>query len=181
MQLKDLMCILALVFLSIASFSQESTPFRHHQIIATIGHAAIPSSEEEGASNEYIAVPTWGLTYEYDFNETIGIGLKSDIELSNYQISDNQKEILIRDYPISLVAIVKVIPVASFGIYAGGGIELASEENLPVFDVGCTYDIDFSGRWILSPEIGYELKGGHTSIFTIGLSIGFRFGKKSTE
>ena len=172
---KDLLCILALLFLSITSFGQESLPFRHHQIIATIGHAAIPSSEEEGLSNEYIAVPTWGLMYEYDFNETIGIGLKSDIELSNYQISDNQKNVIVREYPISLVVIVKVVPFAAFGIYSGGGIEFSSQENLPVFDFGFTYDIEFSEHWVLSPEIGYELKGGHTSIFTVGLSVGFRF------
>ena len=159
------------------TFAQESEPFRHHQIIITIGHAAIPSSEEEGSSSEFIAVPTWGLSYEYDFNETFGLGLKSDIELSNYQIRDNEKEIIIRDYPVSLVAIFKVNPISGIGIWVGGGIEFASEENLSVFNTGLTYDIDFLERWILSPEIGYELKGGHTSVFTIGLSVGLRFGK----
>ena len=167
--------IIAAFLLHMLSYAQESEQFRHHQLIATIGHAAIPSSEEEGLSNEFIAVPIWGLMYEYDFNETIGIGLKSDIELSNYQISDNQKNVIVREYPISLVVIVKVVPFAAFGIYSGGGIEFSSQENLPVFDFGFTYDIEFSEHWVLSPEIGYELKGGHTSIFTVGLSVGFRF------
>jgi len=62
-------------------------------------------------------------------------------------------------------------------MYVAGGIEFAGEDNLSVFNVGITYDVDFLERWVLSPEIGYELKGGHTSVFTIGLSVGFRFGK----
>jgi hypothetical protein len=169
--------IIAAYLLHMRSYAQESEKFRHHQIIATIGHAAIPSSEEEGSSDEFIAVPTWGLAYEYDFNEIIGLGIKSDIELSNYKIEDNEEQIIVREYPVSLVAFVKVIPVAGFGIYAGGGMEFSGEGNLSVFNFGLSYDVDFLERWILAPEIGYELKGGHTSVFTVGLSVGCRFGK----
>ena len=176
MMFKHIIFILAFPIIGLSAYAQEAESFRHHQIIATIGHVAVPSGED-GSSNEFIAVPTWGLSYEYDFNEIIGLGLKSDIELSNYQIRDNEEEIIVREYPISLVAFVKVIPVAGFGIYAGGGLEFASEENLSVFNFGLSYDIDFLERWVLAPEIGYELKGGHTSIFTVGLSVGLRFGK----
>jgi opacity protein-like surface antigen len=172
-----LIFILATFLLNIPSYAQESDQLRHHQIIATIGHAAIPSSEEEGSSNVFIAVPTWGLAYEYDFTEMVGLGLKSDIEVSNYQIRDNEEQTIVREYPVSLVVFVKVIPVAGFGIYAGGGIEFAGEDNLSVFNVGFSYDVDFLERWILAPEIGYELKGGHTNVFTVGLSVGCRFGK----
>jgi len=178
MKLQYLVFIFVTLLINSTAIGQEEPEkFRHHQIVATLGHAAIPSSEEEGSDKVYIAVPTWGLSYEYDFNKRIGLGLKCDVELSNYRIEDNKEQILVREYPVSVLAMFKVNPIEGLGMYVAGGIEFAGEDNLSVFNVGITYDVDFLERWVLSPEIGYELKGGHTSVFTIGLSVGFRFGK----
>jgi hypothetical protein len=177
MKRQYLIITLALSLLSIHAYAQEPEPFKHHQIVATIGHALIPSSEEKSSTTQFIAVPTWGLSYEYDFNDRIGLGVKSDIELSNYRIEDNEEQKLIREYPISVLGMFKVNPVEGLGVYVAGGVEFDSNKNLSVINFGFTYDVDFLEGWVLSPEIGYELKGGHTSIFTVGLSVAFRFGK----
>lgn len=157
--------------------AQESEPFKHHQIVFTIGHAGLPTVDKVSGKTELIAIPTYGLSYEYDFNKRFGIGIKSDIELSNYQIKTNDDVVILRDYPISGTLIGKFNPIEGLGLYVGAGVEFSEEDPLSVFNVGMTYDVDFNRIWILSPEIGYELKGGHTSVFSVGLSVGVRLGK----
>lgn len=172
-----IVCSLLVFLLNGNLNAQESESFKHHQVVVTIGHASLPTHEEGEGSKEYLAVPTWGLSYEFDFNKRIGLGVKSDIELSNYLLKDKEDQVLVRNYPVSVILIGKYNPIEGLGMYVGGGAELSNEEKLSIFSVGLTYDVDFKKVWILSPELGYELKGGHTNVFTIGLSVGLRMGK----
>jgi len=158
--------------------AQEIIPFKHHHISLTIGHALIPEGSREGKENDMILIPTWGLSYEYLFTEKIGLGLKNDLEISNYIISNENEEELEREIPISTSLVFLYNPVEGLGFFAGPGIEFEKNEDLVIFTIGVSYEASFNDIWDVSPEIAYENKGGHTSVLSVGLSVGIRLGKK---
>lgn len=159
--------------------AQEETDevFKHHHITVTIGHSHIPSGTEVGESSDFILIPTWGLSYEYIFTKRIALGLKNDLEVSNYIITNNEGTEVERENPFSSSLIFSYNPIEGLGIFTGPGIEFEKEENYFIYTLGLSYEIEFGNAWDLSPELAYELKGGHTGAISIGLSVGKKFGK----
>ncbi|MGB5323045.1 hypothetical protein [Lutimonas sp.] len=159
--------------------AQEDTDekLKHHHVVLTIGHSHIPSGSSVSGSSDFILIPTWGFSYEYIFTERIALGLKSDLEVSNYVITDNDETEVERENPFSTSLIFSYIPIKGLGIFTGPGIEFEKEENYFIYTIGLSYEIEFGKDWDLSPELAYEIKGGHTGAISFGLSVGKKFGK----
>ncbi|MGA9270469.1 MAG: hypothetical protein WBV45_07595 [Lutimonas sp.] len=150
---------------------------KHHHLILTIGHSHIPSGSSVGGGNDLILIPTWGFSYEYIFSERLALGLKSDLEVSNYIITDENDAEVERENPFSTSLILSYNPIEGLGIFTGPGVEFEKEENYFIYTIGISYEFEIGNYWDLSPELGYEIKGGHTGAISFGLSVGKRFGK----
>lgn len=77
------------------SFAQSKTgeePFLRNQVSLSIGHSLIPSAEELSGNRKNLLVPTWGLSYEFSFSKRFIVGLKSEVEASNYIITTDEGE-----------------------------------------------------------------------------------------
>ena len=77
------------------SFAQSKTgeqPFLRNQVSLSIGHSLIPSAEELSGKRKNLLVPTWGLSYKFSFSERFIVGLKSEVEASNYIITTDEGE-----------------------------------------------------------------------------------------
>lgn len=161
------------------ALAQEDTDeaLKHHHITVTIGHSHIPSGTGVDNRSDLIMIPTWGLSYEYIFTERIALGLKSDLEVSNYIITDQDGTEVERENPFSTSLILSYNPIKGLGIFTGPGVEFEKEENYFIYTIGLSYEIEFGNNWDLSPELAYESKGGHTGAISIGLSVGKKFGK----
>lgn len=156
------------------SETEEATLFRN-QVSLSIGHSLIPSAEELSGSRKNLLVPTWGLSYEFSFSERFMIGLKSEIEASNYIITDENDSELEREFPVSLCLYAGYKIYKGLTLFAGPGVEFEQDENLSLVQFGALYDIELPGGWALAPEFSYELKGGHTSAYSIYLGVGKKF------
>jgi hypothetical protein len=156
---------------------QENESFKHHHLTLTIGHSHIPSGTNIDGEQKMILIPTWGFAYEYLFTEHIGLGLKNELEVSNYIITNEEGTELERENPFSSSIVFLYNPIKGLGFFIGPGIELEKEENFFIFTAGVSYEIELPGDWDLAPELGYELKGGHTGAISFGLSVGKRLGK----
>lgn len=80
----------------------EEETFKHNHVILSIGHSVIPSGVESGEFNKLLYVPIWGLSYEYGFTEKFHVGIKGEMEISNYIITDADGSELERENPASL-------------------------------------------------------------------------------
>jgi hypothetical protein len=83
-----------------------------------------------------------------------------------------------RENPYSISIVFLYNPIKGIGFFIGPGIELEKEENFFIFNVGVSYEFELPGDWDIAPELGFELKGGHTGAITFGLSVGKKFGRK---
>ena len=156
---------------SLAQSETEEEPIKRSNVVLTIGHAVIPTGEEPGDSKNLTTVPTWALSYEYRFSPVFILGLKSELEMSNYIIVDDEGTKLERDYPISLTLYAGFTILKGWCLYAGPGIEFERDENLYTATVGTLYEFELPGDWSLVPEMSYTLKGGHTGAYAIGLGV----------
>lgn len=163
--------ILTIITESLAQSDNEEESIKRNNIVLTIGHALIPTGEEPGDSKNLTTVPTWALSYEYRFSPVFILGLKSELEMSNYIIVDDEGTKLERDYPISLTLYAGFTILKGWCLYAGPGIEFERDENLYTATVGTLYEFELPGDWSLVPEMSYTLKGGHTGAYAIGLGV----------
>lgn len=154
-----------------AQTDNEEKPFKRNNVVLTVGHALIPSAEKPGESNNAAYVPLWGLSYEYRFSKMFLLGLKSEVEISNYIIYKEDGTALEREYPISLILYADFRLLKGWYVYTGPGIEFEKEENFFTASLGTFYEIELPGGWELVPEISYKLKGGFASSYAIGLGV----------
>lgn len=122
--------------------------------------------------------PTLGIAYEYLVNEKFGVGLKNDLEISTYVLTKDDGTELDREFPFSSTLIIRYNPIQGLGFYLGPGIEFEKNENLWLINMGASYEMTFYEYYDVSPELGYELKNGEAGVFTYGISLGARLGKK---
>ena len=154
-----------------AQSENEKEPIKRNNIVLTIGHAVIPTGVEAGDSKNLATVPTWGLSYEYRFSHFFLLGLKSELEMSNYIITTDEGNKLKREYPISLTLYGDFRILKGWYLSAGPGIEFERDENLYKVSLGSYYEFELPGDWGLVPEVSYTLKGGHTWAYAIGLGV----------
>ena len=111
--------IMTIVSGSFAQSENEEESLKRNNIVLTIGHTVIPTGVDSGDSKNLTTVPTWALSYEYRFSTVFILGLKSELEMSNYIIVvDDEGTKLERDYPcmeprfqdISLQDLVALLP-----------------------------------------------------------------------
>ena len=95
-----------------------------------------------------------------------------------YVIEDEEGTELERECPFASSLVFLYNPIEGLGFYVGPGIEFEGSENLFLINVGISYEVTFNDYWDMSPELGYEIKGGHTGVFTFGVCVGLRLGKK---
>lgn len=174
--------LIILILITTIAFSQElvdqsngdSERMKRNNIVLTLGHALVPESEDSEQKN-MATIPTWGLSYEFRLSQRFLLGVKGEIEVSNYIIKNNEGDELEREYPFSFTLYADYRIIKDLYIYAGPGIELEKEENLFIATFGLFYEIEISEGWNLIPEIAYELKGGHTGAYIIGLGVSREF------
>ena len=144
--------ILAIWQESLAQSETDEEPLLRNQVSLSIGHSLIPSAEELSNNRKNLLVPTWGFSYEFSFSERFMIGLKSEIEASNYIITDENDSELERDFSVSLCLYAGYKIYKGLTLFAGPGVEFEKDENLSLGQFGVLYDIELPRGWALAPE-----------------------------
>lgn len=173
-----IIAIMAIWGLNVNGQTLDGDPFKHHHVTFTIGHALIPTASRSGSGEEAVLTPTLGIAYEYLINEKIGLGLKSDLEISTYVLTKDDGTEIDREFPFSTTLIIRYNPIQGLGFYFGPGIEFETNENFWLINMGVSYEMTFYEYFDVSPELGYELKNGEAGVLTYGISLGARLGKK---
>lgn len=173
--------ILSLVFmlLAYASLSQEKNePFKPiHSIGINIGH-----EHSFTGVTESVALPYWGLDYNFQFARKFAIGLHTDFITESFkvekEVEGGETETIERSMPIApaLMGIYKPTEHWSFGVGMGG--EFAKEKNYLLNRLSVDYGVEIKNAWEVFGALQYDVRWNAYDTWTIGLGIAKAFGEK---
>ncbi|WP_370391113.1 hypothetical protein [uncultured Winogradskyella sp.] len=142
---------------------------RGFRIVGVIGHTLV---NNEGLDNVF--VPSWGLDFEYWFNERWGIGLHNDVEIETFVIRNAENDEIERVNPLVLTLDALYQFGNGFVITLGPGVELEKEESFYLFRFGIEYEKDISKSFYLLPNLFLDQRFDGYNTWNIGLGIGMR-------
>jgi len=186
-----LMCTV-LMLTSVQAQAQETVQHVSHEssaghsvqgprLTAIMGYSLINNSFIP-ESNDVLIVPTLGLNFDYYLTEKWGIGLHSDILLSQFKAEKhNGHEEIIRENPIAICAMGLFKVHERWAFLLGYGLEFEKHENLPLIRMGCEYGIPLPKHWevALSLEYDYKINSYGALMFGIGFSRALKKKKNS--
>lgn len=170
---------LLLVTTGFIGHAQETdNDFRHHRISLIMSNAHVPKALGREGSVKWLVLGGWGLDYDYHFNRRWAVSFQSDIVLSDFVVREfdsGSRDFLKRAYPVTLV----VAGLYSFdkhvSLIAGGGLELAPEENLLVLRLGLDYEWELTEVWGICLNLVYDLKLEVYDTWSFGVGVNRRF------
>lgn len=170
-----LFILLVFNFQNLFAQEQEKEAFSHHKVALVLGHTHIPNAYQSTTGSQAVIVPSWGLNYDYLFNERWSIGVHFDMEIATYIIENADGSDLERERPviISLIGTYKLHK----GLMIGGGFgkEFEAHQNFWVYKFGVEYEFELSEQWGLAPSLVIDIKENLYHSWTIGLGVGRRF------
>lgn len=125
----------------------------------SFGYTYIPKGAELDATEEEgFFVPSLGIDYMYRLTPRWEIGTMMDVELDHYLVFEKDLE---REnaFIATIIGLYKVTP--RFSVYAGGGIEFETHENLAVFRIGVDSPIPLGREWVMAPTFLADFKEGY--------------------
>ena len=156
---------------------EDGHELKKFRVAVNLGHAYIPGASF-GIDDNFVAIPVWGLDFQYWFSEKWDIALKNDIEIAKYTIEnkDDHDPDLPRENPVVISLPVLFSPWDNgLTFLLGPGIELEGHQNFSVFRLGLGYEVEFGNHWDFAPELVYDLKDGHINSLALAIGIGKRF------
>ncbi len=171
-----------LILISFRTYGQSESDMpkehhlQHHEILVLSGIGFIPQSISEDGKKQVIAIPIVAFDYGYWFNHKIGLGLVNDLELFSYVVEKEEDEHIDRDYAFSTALVFLYEPIEGWKLFAGPGYEFEKNESFVLFKIGTELSKNFQDGWSAGIAFVYDIKETN-SFFSLGLTIGKRFGK----
>jgi hypothetical protein len=169
--MKKIVLYYLLILCSVHVMAQEESDeevSKSHKIAFVLGLTHIPEAFEEGHLEKAVYVPTIGLDYLYQLNETWSLGLALDLELGNYLVGFD-RENLARENAIVTAALLGYEIAPRWGLLVGPGIEFEKNKNLFIFRAGTEYEFELGNDWGLFPSFNFDFKEKYS---TWALSLG---------
>ncbi|MEJ2004741.1 MAG: hypothetical protein P8X57_07210 [Cyclobacteriaceae bacterium] len=148
--------------------------FPHFRMSAAFGHTYLPKDTRVG--RDVAVLPTINLDLEYWFSHRVGIGFHNDLELLNFQVRDQEDDLIIeRDYPVLITFDVIYRLFKGLTIYAGPGVEFEKNEDYFVTRLGLEYEIEIRRGWDVHPVLFHDFRRNAYNTTSIGVGFGKRF------
>jgi opacity protein-like surface antigen len=130
----------------------------HHQIQFVLAHTHISRGLNTEGKRTWLALASWGLNYNYHFNQKWTLGLHTDFILEQFEVESGEV-VLERSRPLALAGMAGYKFWGPMTALVGGGVELAEEENFSFLRLGLEPSWPFAkGKWEFSILGVYEIK-----------------------
>ena len=181
--MNKLLLTIGLLFLELFSFSQEehdpnkesdTHSLKHNRISVFIGHGHVIGAETT-SGKKMVVIPTWGIEYAYRINHHISLALKSDVEIFEYIVEDDEGTKISRENPLIVSVLFAYHIKSGFIFFTGPGIEFEKAHNFFIYRIGANYEFHIAKHWDFAPEIVFDLKNGSIGSFTWGIGVGKSF------
>lgn len=153
---------------------ENEEELHHNSISFFMKHSYVGLGVRDGNRNWLIA-PSWGIDYNYIFNENWSIGLHTDIIAEEFIVEreGNEDDFLERDFPVATVIVGSYKISERFGFALGGGMEWEKNESLGVARIGMEYCLPihvFDMEVLFAFNYDTVFKGYDTFDFGIGIA-----------
>ena len=162
----------------------HSAHHKKHAVSVVISHTHIKSGVKNNVGDNWIALPSFGINYNYSFNEKWAIGLHNDIiveefivedkkhtELQNKNSEESEVEGIDRSYPIASAVMLTYKPFKHVAFLVGGGMEFSEHENFGLIRLGLEIPFHIPNNWEIFGVTAYDINIDAYNSFTFGLGI----------
>ena len=166
--------------------ADQEAHHKKHAISAVISHTHINSGVKNNTGDNWIALPSFGLNYNYSFNEKWAIGLHNDIIVEEFIIEDanaHSNEVVLhkneeadiegieRSHPIASAVMITYKPFKHIAFLAGGGMEFSKEENFALIRLGLEFPFHIPNDWEVFGVTAFDINIDAYNSFTFGIGI----------
>jgi hypothetical protein len=174
---------LGLTFTASAQEDEHSNVGKHdhlsHRISLVMANAFINNSFSD-ETNDILIVPAFGFNYDYFINEKWGLGIHSDILLSQFKIEKHGGDAeIVRENPIALCGMLLFKPHHRWIMFVGYGVEMEKQENFQLARIGAEYGIELPKNWELGFSLEFDYKPEAYNSLLIGIGFSKLFGRVS--
>lgn len=162
--------VLSFIGIQFVGVSQNHEGAKHRAAFV-LGHSYISLE-----NNQVLAIPTFGLDYEYWLGDHFGLGVFSDVELITKEVSpDVDGENIEREFPMVFTFDLLWSPVEHWEFVLGPGFVTEKGDLTSLVRLGVEYDLELGHHWDVAPNFFYDkmFDGNHT--ISIGIGVGKRF------
>jgi len=149
--------------------------FKHHRIMVVLGHANTPEGINEEGQRRFLTLASWGLDYDFRFNEKWSVGIHSDFVVENFTVEYGET-IKQRRRPIAVVLSGSRKFGKHFTLLAGAGGEFSKgEEDFALIRLGADYGWELPKDWELAISLMNDYKFDGYFSWVLGIGIGKLF------
>jgi len=161
-----------------AQAQEETVADEHarHEVSLLLAHTHVAQGVNAEGDLTWLALPSWGLNYNFWFSPKWAIGLHTDFINETFKVEENlsgeeEKPTVERTRPIAPALILTYRPHHHWAFALGGGQEFAEEGNLPLVRAGLEYTIHLVGHWETSGSFAYDFRFDAFDSYTLGIGI----------
>ena len=165
----------------------EHEEFKHHYLGLSIGHTHVSGGVQNG-DTKWLALPSFGVSYVYGFNEKWGIGIHSEMIVEDFLVqgssaesrmvrndSDQEIAIIERGRPIA-VAVVGIYKIHKhIGLLAGGGMEFSEHQDFALVKIGAEFPYHFAPGWEMFGTLSVDFNIDAYNSFSFGFGVAHLF------
>lgn len=145
----------------------------------SIGHAHISQGVKD-TKTQWLALPSWMMSYNRSLSEKWHIGLHTDIIIEDFLVEDVSKNasentFIERSFPISLVLASTYKPIHNLGLIFGAGVEYAEEETFSLIRLGIEPNIKINSTYEVIFNLSYDIKIQAYDNWNLGIGIAKSF------
>ena len=163
----------------------EEGHHKKHAISAVISHTHIKSGVKNDSGDNWIALPSFGLSYNYSINEKWAIGWHNDIIVEEFIVEDpnahsentlhknSESEIegIDRSHPIASAIVITYKPFKHVAFLVGGGMEFSEHENFALVRLGMEFPFHIPNDWEVFGVTAFDINIDAYNSFTFGIGI----------
>ncbi|WP_426431078.1 hypothetical protein ACPX19_01665 [Winogradskyella sp. HB-48] len=166
-----ILCFLSFSYAQEHNISEFENKEPRHRAAFILGHSFISLDNKE-----ILAIPTFGLDYEYWISDKWGIGIFSDLELISKEVSPTVNDVNIeREYPLVVTLDVLWSPIKHWEFVIGPGFISEKGETEPLVRIGAERDLELGHHWDVPITLFYDKKFDGNYAISIGIGIAKRF------
>lgn len=152
------------------SHAVEFAPY--HRVCVVLSHAYVSPAVVDG-DRKWLAVPAFGLDYDYWFHRKWGIGIHTDLIIEDFFIESEAHDegYLERRRPFAAVATIGFKPERHLTCMVGAGNEFEPEEHLFLIRFGMEYGYEVNEKWEVSASLMYDAKVDAYDTWVLGLGV----------
>jgi hypothetical protein len=166
---------------------QHSTETTHafkptHSVGLAIGHAHVFEGRDAEGNKKKLALPLWGIDYNFQFAPKWMLGLHTDIIIETFEVEKHLEnggsgEVVERNYPVAPAIMGFFKPDHHWNLGFGFGGEFAGGENYVLNRAAIEYGVNIRKGWEVFGALQYDIRWQAYDTWTIGIGIAKTLGK----